>query len=75
MDARKILMVYIEDNLSKVFDKVMVNGNGIMDKYFKDNGKKARKMVLVYGNLQKVIIIKVYGDLIDNMEKESSNIN
>ena len=35
--------------------------NGIMDKNFKEIGKKASNVVLVYGDLQKEIAIKENG--------------
>ena len=61
--------------MSKELERAMVNFNGIMDKSFKGNGRVVRKTVLVYGNLQKEITMKVNGDLIDSMVKVYSNIN
>lgn len=55
-------------------EKVMVNFNGIMAKYLKDNGKMELKMDMEPGNLQKVISTRVSGDWIDSMEKEYSGI-
>ena len=47
--------------------------NGIMDRNFKEIGKKASNVVLVYGDLQKEIAIKENGWIIGNMAKEFSN--
>lgn len=48
--------------------------DGIMDKYLKANGDKGQKMVMVYGLLQKVIIMMDSGSWIGNKEQEPSNI-
>jgi hypothetical protein len=44
--------------------------NGIMAKNFKEIGKKAWNVVLVYGDLQKEIAIKENGWITGNMVKE-----
>jgi hypothetical protein len=48
--------------------------DGIMDNHLKENGKMALRMVLVFGDLQKVILMKVNGFRIDSMERVYSNI-
>lgn len=60
-DVKGILMGYILANLWIAKDMEMVNGCGIMDKYMKVNGGLELKMDMVFGNLQKVILMRVIG--------------
>lgn len=48
--------------------------NGIMGKYFKDNGGMGLKMGLVNGKHLKVTTIKENGSIIGRMAKEYSNM-
>jgi hypothetical protein len=48
--------------------------DGITDKYFKENGKMVLRMGLVFGDLQKVILMKANGFRIDSTERVYSNI-
>lgn len=50
------------------------NFYGTMDKFLKDNTGSVLKMVLVPGNLLKVIHMKDNGDLTGNMERELIDI-
>lgn len=67
-------MEFMLVNLRMDVDKGMVYLNGIMAKYFKENGKMELKMVLGNGNLRKVIHMKGNGFKIVNTEKEYLNI-
>ena len=75
MDAKRILMGYLKENLWKEFERGMESSIGTMVKLFKVNGKAARKMDLVFGNHKKVIIMKGNGERIDSMEKEYIDIS
>ena len=48
--------------------------DGITDKYFKENGKMVLRMGVVFGDLQKVILMKANGFRIDSTERVYSNI-
>lgn len=50
-------------------DKDMGYSNGIMDRFFREDGRMEWKMVLESGNLLKETIIKETGFKIDNMVK------
>ena len=67
-------MEFMLVNLRMDADKGMVYLNGIMAKYFKENGKMELKMVSENGNLRKVIHMKGSGFKIVNTEKEYLNI-
>ncbi len=54
-------MEFTKAILKIVKEKAMELFNGIMDKNFKEIGKKASNVVLVYGDLQKEIAIKENG--------------
>ena len=58
---KEILMEFTKAILKIVKEKAMELFNGIMDKNFKEIGKKASNVVLVYGDLQKEIAIKENG--------------
>lgn len=49
--------------------------SGIMGKFLRESGRMEPKMGLEYGNLPKEISMKEIGCSIDNMERESININ
>jgi hypothetical protein len=59
--VKEILMEFTKAILKIVKEKAMELFNGIMDKNFKEIGKKASNVVLVYGDLQKEIAIKENG--------------
>jgi hypothetical protein len=44
--------------------------NGLMVKNSKENGRKVKRTGMEYGNLRKVIFMKVNGKIINKMEKE-----
>lgn len=67
-------MESIPDISRIVWGKVKGGFSGIMDKFLKVIGKRAKKMVKEYGFLQMEIITKVNGWMVDSMEMESTNI-
>ena len=69
-DAKKTETVFIKVSFKMEKDTVKVNSLGTMANFSKDNGKTVRKMVSGSGNHQKVIIMKVNGQIIDKQEKD-----
>lgn len=63
--AKKILMEFTKGTLWMEKEKAMELFNGITEKDLRGTGKKVWKVVLVYGDLQKEIIMKVSGAIID----------
>ena len=70
-EVRSILMEFILGILIKICEKESVNLNGIMEKYMKDSGTVARRMVMEFGEVLTVTVMKVLGKMEGSMEKVS----
>lgn len=64
MDGKKERMEFIKDSFQMIKDMEPVNSYGITDKYLMENGEMVKRMDMVFGNLQRVIIIKDNGKII-----------
>ena len=64
MDGKKEQMEFIKDSFQMIKGMEMVNSYGITDKYLMENGETVKRMDMVFGNLQRVIIIKDNGKII-----------
>lgn len=73
-DVNEMGMEFMLELISMISGQAMEYLGGIMDNIFKEIGKMESKMVLVFGGLQKEIIMKDNGSKINNKEKDYFDI-